>query len=188
MVAVALLVSACTVDTDETERAAGPLEEEYGLVTYWHVTNSTSELTSCTDSADWSSAVTAPEFGDNSYLMYKVVDATSALSQSCSTLDVSSCTDDGDTWTISGNVLTFVDEPSTITGDDSCDYTLQPTWTVTDNGETALFNIDMVFSADETKSDCASLDDSIKEASPNGNGLLDCNINIDVDMEFEKAE
>jgi len=192
MMTLVLLASACTVETDdgesEGERAAGPHQEEFGLVTFWHVTNSTSELTSCTDSTEWSDAVTAPAFGDNSYLMYKVVDSTSALSQSCSELDASSCSDDGDIWNISGNVLTFVDEPTTLVGDSACDFALQPTWTVTDSGTTALFNIDMVFSADETKSDCAALDQSIKVASSNGHGLLDCNISIDVDMEFTMVE
>lgn len=184
--ALTMFATACTVET-EAARESGPHAEEFGLITSWLAGASTSTRDGCTDSTDWSGKVSEPDF-EGTYLFYKVNDATSALGQTCETTSASSCSDADYSWSIAGNVLTLDDDPVTIEGDDKCDLVLQPVWKVVDNGETADFQVVMTFAADETKSDCAALEQSIKDASPNENGLLSCTITIDVDMAFQKVE
>jgi hypothetical protein len=191
-VSVVLGVGACSVDINgDRGRLAGPLDDEVGKVTYWRVSSSSSTIDSCTDAAMWSDAVKAPDFKDNSFLMYKVLEGKkSALMQSCETTSASTCVDDEDMtlWTIDGNTLSYASEAVTISGDEQCDYLLRPSWTLIDQGEKAQWTVDMVFEAHPDKSDCDAFDASIQAASSNGSGILGCSIRLDVELLFEKSE
>lgn len=141
-----------------------------------------------TTSSPLRAAVAAPEFGDNSYLTYKVTADGTADSQSHTTLAASSCEHDGGTWSISNHTLSYDDDVRVIAGDASCNYLLTPAWTLIDNGETAEWSIVMTFSADPEQGNCAALDQAIVDASPNGEGLLGCTVTLDVSLDFEKVE
>ena len=188
--ALAFLSSACTVGTDDSAREPGPLPDDANKVTYWKVVGSSSSSTGCTDSADWAEATSAPSFGNNSYLMYKVVDGAKATMQSCPTTSASSCTDstDGAEWIINGHTLTYTDDPHIIDGDAKCNYAMSPVWTLIDNGDTADWSIEMPFAADPAKQDCDAFGQAIKDNSSNGHGLLGCSVKLDVDLDFEKTE
>lgn len=184
--------AACSVDINgDDARLAGPLDDEVNAVTYWRVTDSSATVEQCTDAAQWSDAVTAPEFKDNSFLMYKVLEGKKeALMQSCDTTSASSCSDDKDgaTWSIDQHTLSYQSDPVTISGDAKCDYLLQPTWTLVDKGETADWTVDLVFQAHPDKSDCVDFDAAVKKDSTNGHGILDCRIQLKVALAFEKSE
>lgn len=154
-VSVVLGVGACSVDINgDRGREAGPLDDEVGKVTYWRVSSSSSTIESCTDAAMWSDAVKAPDFKDNSFLMYKVLEGKkSALMQSCETTSASTCVDDEDMtlWTINGNTLSYVSEAVTISGDEQCDYLLRPSWTLIDQGEKAQWIVDMYLKRTPTR-------------------------------------
>ena len=175
-----LLLTACV-----GEREVGPHANEYGLVMYWEVLGSEGRADKCTDSADWSEVVSGPVLNTGSFLMYRVEEGgLTATGQSCENMSSNSCSDSDLTWQIDQNILSYQAEPQLLESTGECDIELLATWTVVDEGETALFQVEIQFRYQEGEPACEAIETALGSESPNGFGLADCTVTIDADMGF----
>lgn len=173
---------------DSDTRAAGPHASELDQVTYWLVTDSSITSEGCSDAASLSDVTAGVEFGDNSFLMYRIDSETQATSQSCTTTSASSCSDGDSVWTIVGHDLTY-DAPLVTIGDEaSCHHQMATAWALEDKGETATWTINLSFALSADDGTCDDYEQLIIDDSTNGNGMATCVIQTTVEMAFEKSE
>ena len=176
---ILLLVTGCG------EREPGPHSYEEEKVTYWEVMSSAGRASQCTDSADWSDVVGGPVFNNGSFLMYRVeAGGQTATGQSCDTLSSSSCTDTELIWQVDENILSHEAEPVPLDSAGDCVINLLADWTVVDEGESALFQVQIQFEYATDDVSCTAIEAALIEESPNGFGLADCTVTMDADMGF----
>ena len=168
------------------EREPGPHDSDEGKVTYWLVTDSDSTVEQCTDAEDWAEALEAPEFGDNSYFMYRVESGgKTATSMDCDTLDPSSCSEGDMEFTIDGHTLTYTAPPEVVATEVDCDVALDAVWTFVDNGEDGDFTLGITFSYDGDS--CDAVETAVIAEGTNGYGLADCEIAVEVGLEMAQV-
>ncbi len=169
-------------------RLPGPHPSEWGQITFWRWI-ATSELTwaDCSNDPSWKFSYEQPVFGEDAFLFYRVEPGgATATGLSGCTLSGAKCEDTSVLWTIKGHTLTAPGAGGKLfNGDAACAFILTTTYTTTDNGTAALWQVRIDVDPDPAKPDCAALDSSIKASSPNGHGLLDCHVSYDVFLSFE---
>jgi hypothetical protein len=189
--AMTLLAVGCgpIEDGDAEARAAGPHPEDEGLVTYWRVTGSDSSNVDCTDASDWASVTAGNEFPLDSFFMYRVEPGgAEARGQSCETLDPSSCSDSGELFSVSDNMLTYDADADVIPGDADCDLLLWSSWMLHDDGETGTFALDISFSYSPDDGSCDYFEEAVVAGSTNGFGMESCTLSVTADLALEKIE
>ncbi len=170
-------------------RLPGPHASEWGLVTFWRWSaTSDTTYTNCSDAPSRSFKIN-PDFGPNAYLFYRV-EPGGAIARSLTGCSLSGvgCKDESEiwNWTIKDHTLTVPSKSGELfDSDPACAFILTQKWTLTDNGTAALWHVRIDVDPDPGKADCAALDLSIKTSSPNGHGLLDCEVGYDVFMSFK---
>jgi hypothetical protein len=151
------------------------------------VTGSDATVGQCTDAEDWAEALEAPEFGDNSYFMYRVESGgDTATSMDCDTLDSGSCSDGDMEFTIDGHTLSYTAPPEVVATELDCEVSLDADWTFVDNGEDGEFTLGIAFSYDGDG--CDALETAVIAEGTNSYGLADCEISVDVDLEMAQVQ
>lgn len=185
-VAAAILFGACG------PREAGPLDTDGGGTTYWRVTESDVTFDDCSDAESWRSEIQAPTFEENTFLIYRLSeDLTEATVQDCVSTDASTCGDDDPlvVFHVAGHVLSYAPpaETSAVTGS-TCELEITPLWTVVDGGEEATFTVDLPINLLGDPTECADLDQRIKDDSDNGLGFDGCTPSLIIGMEFHSTQ
>lgn len=173
-------------------RAPGPHEAEYGEVFYWEVTGSELDIgLRCTDAPSFRDKLAAPEFEENTYLMYRVeADGRTAVLQDCETLDASTCVDNDLelVFEIDGNELVADPEPEVRDIENSdCDLEGDELWTVLDRGETMKLTFETTFHLVGDADACAALEAQAEAQAPNGEGFNDCTITLEAEGVFDRS-
>lgn len=157
---------------------------------FWKVNTSTLEWGACSDAMDFRDSVSALPVGMNSFLIYKTdAMAQKARSQSCKTLDPTTCTDSstGVVFDIAGTELVFtrdvVKDPlkvRDVTGmerDSKCQLTQLETWTMRDQGATFELEVTNALGLEEStppSGECDQIENSLISRSANMGGIRGC--------------
>ena len=178
-VAIAVMLSACD------SRSPGPNPDEWGLVTYWELTEASEAFDACLDNAEWRAPFQGAEPLVGSYLTYRVEDGgETATALTCESTEPDSCVPREPPLSFSVNAeahtLTHTSElrTSNVVGFD-CQPGNQTTWTVTDGGEEVDLRLQTEFQLLGSDTACASLHDVFVDLGTNGLGIEDCTIRID---------
>lgn len=184
-----LALTACT-NTLSPAPVKGRTTLQPDSIYFWKVNTSTLEWGACSDATDFRDSVSALPIGMNSFLIYKTSgDAKTARTQSCKSLDPTTCTDSstGVTFGVAGTELTFTRDPikealrvRDITGmerDSKCQLSQLETWTMFDNGTTFALEVTNALGLEETtppSGECDQIETSLIGRSPNMGGIRGC--------------
>ena len=144
---------------------------------FWKVTKSDLVFGSCSDATDFRASITPITITDNSYFVYKVAaDGLTAVSQSCTSLDVKTCkTPDAPvTFQIAGTELTFLQDRKVLIDTTTCNLQQSETWTLRDMASTFTLDIDNVLALTDSTTDCDKVEANLKTRSPNMLGVVGC--------------
>ncbi len=150
---------------------------EKGQTYFWKVSTSDLKWGTCSDAADFRMSASPITISENSYFVYKVsADGKTAESQSCTALDVKTCTtpDPHVTFDIAGSELTFTQTNKAPITNSACQLQQTETWTLQDQGQTFTMGIDNVLSLVDSDTDCPKVEDNLKKRSPNMQGVSGC--------------
>ncbi|MBI4699643.1 MAG: hypothetical protein HY744_00510 [Deltaproteobacteria bacterium] len=170
-------------------RAAGPLESEWGRVTYWRVESATAAVTGCTDAPAWAEVVATPQIAVGSFFIYRLsTDGQSAVGQKCSSTDSSTCTDLDQIYAVSDHELVYEAAASTVQKQGACEVVRLVVWTILDQGERGAFTARHSFGARPSPESCQALEQELQSSSPNGRGVLGCLVQADAQLAFAGAK
>lgn len=144
---------------------------------FWQIKTSALEFGACSDAPDFRAGIDPLEFSDNTFLIYKVsADGKTAVSQSCTRLDSSTCTpsDAGVVFDIVGRELTFVESQKQPVGTTGCSIQQTLTWTLTDATRVMTLDINNVLSLVDSQPGCDAVEADLKARSPNMLGVQGC--------------
>ena len=168
MAAAATVLMACG------PRKPGPEAEQ---IYFWHVRASTLEFGQCSDDPEFRKDINPLEFGDNSYIVFKVAkDVQTAKQQTCESLSASTCTDTqgGIVFDIAGTELTFSREFKDPIGMTGCSLQQNENWTFRDEGLAFSLDIANVLTLTDATTACDNVDANLKLKSPNMQGVSGC--------------
>lgn len=144
---------------------------------FWQVKTSTLEFGACSDEAVFRSDIKPLDLTDNTFLIYKVTpDGKRAISQTCTRLDDSTCTDSdaGVVFDIAGRELTFVEADKSPVGSTGCALQQTRTWTLTDATKVMTLDISNVLTLVDSPPACDQVEKDLKARSPNMLGVEGC--------------
>lgn len=144
---------------------------------FWQIDTSTVEFGACSDAPDFRMDITAVPISDNTFLIYKVnADGKQAVTQSCSRLDVATCSpsDAGVVFDVAGRELTFTESQKTAIGTTGCSLQQTQTWTALDADRSITVDIANVLTLVDSQPACDKVEADLKARSPNGLGVEGC--------------
>jgi hypothetical protein len=144
---------------------------------FWQVKTSAIEFGACSDEADFRSQIQPLPLTDNTFLIYKVsADGKRAVSQNCTRLDTSTCTDSdaGVSFDIAGRELTFIESDKSPVGTTGCSLQQTRTWTLTDATKAMTLDIANVLTLVDSQPACDMVEKDLKARSPNMMGVEGC--------------
>ena len=162
--------------------------DEFGDTFFWQVTSSEIAFEECTDAESWQDQIEAPEFDENTFIIYRVEsDGSRAISQSCETTRADTCSDSAldIAFDIDDNILTY--DPAPVLNNElsaTCSLFQDELWTMEDFGETLTMSVEVEFTLDGNEMTCTNIEDAVKAESTNNLGIDKCKVTITVDSEF----
>ncbi len=165
----------------------GPQEREHGFILFWQVQAAELVWRDCTDADQFRSAIAAPTFEDNSFVVYRVSDdGNSLIDQDCTAIDASTCVDSelDIVFQRSGDV--FLHDPPLVVGTElapNCRLTSDPLWTLEDQGQQLSLDVSLTFGLDGGSA-CEGVDQNVARSGTNEFGIDGCVATIEVDADY----
>lgn len=171
-------------------RDAGPSEREYGQILFWEVTDTELLWDQCTDASDFRGTVEAPEFEENSFIVYRVSDDGSELiDQTCETTDADTCSDSDLNLVFERDGSDYLHDPEPTVGDEvaaGCRLVSDPLWTLSDEGTQLFLDVGLTFSLQGDG--CEGVDENIARTGMNEFGIDGCTTTIAVTADFFRRD
>jgi len=169
-VSTLLLLGACGRD-------AGPNPDEYGKITYWLLSQNSSERSKCTDQQPWTGAMPEePVYtpGIAWYVIYKVAsDGKNALDMDCERTNVRNCVDGDIVFGVQGHEVVFERESDAPTST-TCTAHEKLRFVLTDDGDEAQVVARADFSLAGDPAECEQAQADMRSRSGNGQGIDGC--------------
>ena len=161
----------------------GLSEREYGYILFWQVESAELVWDECTDADMFRSAISAPEFEDNSFVVYRVSDdGQSLIDQECTEIDASTCVDSDLDIVFEKNGDVFEFDPPMATGMQlapGCNLTSDPLWSLDDQGQDLYLDVSLTFGL-EGEGACEGVDENVAKSGSNEFGIDGCVATIEV--------
>lgn len=162
----------------------GLSEKEYGYILFWEVTSADLVWHECTDADQFRGAISAPEFEDNSFIVYRVSDDGDTLvDQDCESIDASTCKDSdlGIVFEKADDGYAF--DPPLAVGDElapNCSLTSDPRWLLDDQGQDLFLDVSLTFGLQGEGTACDGVDENVAKSGTNEFGIDGCTATIEV--------
>lgn len=181
VVAIGVVLAAC----------GGPRQPsaQPGQIYFWKVTSSAVEFGTCSDEKQFRDDLAPLKFEANSFLIYKVSqDAKSAVTQTCSRVDPSTCAPSTTNvvFQVAVPELVFTTEGKTPLGMAGCNLKDASTWTLTDKGSTGTLDIVHVLTEVDNPAACMAAETQLKAQAPNMTGLEGCVVTFKVGLSLQQ--
>jgi hypothetical protein len=144
---------------------------------FWLLNKSTIEFGECSDETEFRKSLMPVMITDSSFMVYKIsADKKKAVLQSCTMLDVKSCSDSpsGLVFTVAGNEMTLTQESKKMIPNTKCSLQQNETWTIHDNVMTMDFEVSNALSLVDDTTDCDAIETQFKAKAPNKKGIVGC--------------
>lgn len=161
----------------------GLSEKEHGYILFWQVEAAELVWDECTDADMFRSAIAAPEFEDNSFVVYRVADdGQSLIDQDCSEIDAATCKDSDLEIVFERNGDLFEFDPPLAVGMElapGCNLTTDPLWVLDDQGQDLFLDVGLTFGL-QGDGACDGVDENVAASGTNEFGIDDCRATIEV--------
>ena len=161
----------------------GLSEKEYGYILFWQVASAELVWNECTDADMFRSAISAPEFEDNSFVVYRVADdGQSLIDQDCTAIDAATCMDSDLDIVFEKAGDTYDYDPPMAVGIDlapGCNLTSDPLWELDDQGQDLFLDVSLTFGL-QGDGACEGVDENVAKSGSNEFGIDGCVATIEV--------
>ena len=167
----------------------GLSDKDYGKILFWEVIDVELVWTECTDADFLRSSIVAPDFEENSFIIYLVSDDGSRLiDQDCTAVDGATCKDgEFDIVFQEAGGEYHYDPPQASGGEVSpgCSLTIDPLWVLEDEGQQLFLSAGTNFGLQpEVDGACMGVDDNIKASGSNEFGVVGCRASFEVVADY----
>lgn len=161
----------------------GLSDSEHGYIFFWQVESAELVWDECTDADQFRSAISAPVFEDNSFVVYRVSeDGESLIDQDCAAIDAATCKDSDLDIVFDRDGDLFRHDPPLAVGGElapGCSLTTDPLWTIDDQGQVLYLDVSLTFGL-QGEAACDGVDENVARSGTNEFGIDGCVATIEV--------